>query len=83
MDSDTNLPQIFYDLLDKATVADRISSDTIQQYCDKVREEESFLPDLLDIVGLEAFETMVQYHGGQKIQIPRPEEVIAKVRNNE
>ena len=82
MDPENNLPQIFYDMLDKADTADKLTSDIIANYCESIQEEESFLPDLLDVIGPEAFETMVKYHGGQTFYVPGVEEILAKVKKN-
>lgn len=83
MDPENNLPQIFYDMLDRSSIVDKLTVDTIAQYCACIQEEENFLPDLLSIVGPEAFESMIKYHGGQHFYVPRAEEVIAKVKKNE
>ena len=83
MEPENNLPQVFYDMLDRATISDKLDSDIITEYCACIQEEENFLPDLLSIVGSEAFETMVRYHGGQYFYVPRADEVLTKVNHNE
>jgi hypothetical protein len=83
MEPENNLPQVFYDMLDRATVSDKLNQDIIEEYCSRIQGDENFLPDLLSIVGPEAFETMVKYHGGQHFCVPRAAEVIAKVGKNE
>jgi len=82
MDPENNLPPVFYDMLDRATVTDKLTSDIVTEYCDIIQEDESFLPDLLSVIGTEAFETMVKYHGGQSFCVPRAEEILAKVKKN-
>jgi hypothetical protein len=82
MDPENNLPQIFYDMLDKADVTDKLTSDIIATYCEGIQEDESFLPDLLAVIGPEAFETMVKYHGGQTFHVPRAEEILSKVKKD-
>jgi hypothetical protein len=83
MEPENSLPQIFYDMLDRATITDKLNPDIITKYCDCIQEEESFLPDFLSIVGSEAFEIMVKYHGGQHFYVPRADEVLTKVDQNE
>jgi hypothetical protein len=83
MEPENNLPQVFYDMLDRVNISDKLNQDIITEYCTHIQGDETFLPDLLSIVGPEAFESMVRYHGGQYFYVPRADEVLTKVSQNE
>lgn len=77
---DSSIPKILYDLLDRAEKLDDLTPETMWEYLGLLNEDESFLPEVVAIVGPVTFTMMVQHIGGQSVKLPKPEDIIRKVK---
>ena len=82
MDDTNILPPVFGELI---TLADQIAQTdekVIEAYCMTLNDEESFVPELVGVIGPMAFRLLVCYYGGQSIRIPCPEEVLNTLKEH-
>lgn len=77
---ESSVPKILYDLLNRAEKLDDLAPDTVWEYLELLNEDESFLPEVVAIVGPATFTLLVQHMGGQSVRVPKPEDIIRKVK---
>lgn len=82
MDDTNILPPVFGELITQADRVAQIDGTVIEGYCMTLDDEESFVPELMGVIGPMAFQQLVCYYGGQSIRIPRPEEILDKMKEN-
>lgn len=73
-------PKILYDLLNKADALEGLTPDTVWQFLTILNEDESFLPEVVAMVGPATFTLLVKHIGGQTIRIPKPEDILRRVK---
>lgn len=81
-DKDQILPDIFYTLLDQREKADKLTDDTVLEYCHILRNQESFFCDLKDVLGTEGLIMLVRNFGGITLEIPKASDILGTVRRN-
>jgi len=82
MDNPNILPPIFGELISLADKVGQIDENVIEAYCLSLDDDESFMPELVGIIGPMAFQMLVCYYGGQSMRIPCPEDILAKLKEN-
>jgi len=78
--SDLSIPPIFKDLLDQTSKQLSLTPEIMDSYFEYLNDDESFIPELVAIVGPVSFITLIKSLGGQTIQIPRAEEILKIIR---
>lgn len=80
---DTDLiPEIFFNLMDQASKLDELDEGTMQQYYDALNEVSNFIPELVAVIGPEAFELLVKNYGGRSLTIPSADAILTIVRKH-
>lgn len=70
---------IFRKLLSRNEKMDNIKEDDVlDEYIAFLKDEESYLYDLYNLVGPEIFLVLVEYFGGLTLSIPKPSEILRK-----
>ena len=82
MDNPNILPPIFGELINSADYVAQIDAKVIEAYCLSLDDEESFMPELIGIIGPMAFKMLVCYYGGQSMRIPLPEDILSKLKEH-
>ncbi len=82
MDNLNILPPIFGELIALADQVAQIDAKVIESYCLSLDDEESFMPELVGIIGPMALQMLVCYYGGQTIRIPLPEDILGKLKEH-
>jgi hypothetical protein len=70
------LPKIFYKLATQSQQAASISEDTVAAFTQQRYIQESHIPDIINIIGIDAFIAIVSKFGGRAIYIPKINDVI-------
>lgn len=81
MDENSLLPPIFGELIAAVNDIEQVDGAVIEAYCMALDDEESFIPELIGIIGPMAFRMLVCYYGGQSVRVPQAEEILNKVRS--
>jgi hypothetical protein len=74
------VPKILYDLLDQAEALEGLTPEIMWEYLATLNEDESFIPDLVAIVGPSTFALLVKHLSGQAFRVPKPEDILRKVK---
>jgi len=82
MENTNILSPIFGELIALADQVAQIDDEVIEAYCMTLDNEESFIPELIGIIGPMAFKQLVCYYGNQSIRIPAPEEILDRLKEN-
>jgi len=77
-----NIPKVFYALSSRAEKSGKLTETDIENYVSSLKEDTTFLPELISIVGPELFLKIVKDLGGMKIVLPSPEKVVRAIRLN-
>ena len=80
MDNPNILPPVFGELINLADHVAKIDDKVIEAYCLSLDDDESFVPELIGIIGPMAFQMLVCYYGGQSMRIPFPEEILDRLK---
>ena len=72
-----DVPRIFYRLSDQVQKESTVTPETILGYLSSEKAEETFLPEVADMIGVEAFTELVLMLGGKTIAIPSAKEIEA------
>jgi hypothetical protein len=74
------IPEVFFSLMDQADKLGELDEETMQRYYETLNDAFSFLPELVAVIGPDAFELLVKNYGGRTITIPSPETILGDVR---
>ena len=81
---DTDLvPEIFFSLMDQADKLDELDEPIMESYYDALNDVSSFIPELVAVIGPEAFELLVKNYGGRTLTIPNADAILTIVRKHE
>jgi len=74
-----NIPKIFYELSNRANKAEKITPEEIELYVVALKEDTTFLPEVIAITGVDIFLELVTKLGGQRIFFPTPEKMCKDI----
>lgn len=80
MDKSVEIPPVLKDILSRIEVGDVLSEEDFISFFEVIGEQESFLPELVCVVGLETFMSLVSVLGGTTIKIPEMQEISRAVK---
>lgn len=83
MQENNLIPEIFFSLMDQADKLAALDEVTLNRYYELLNDVASFVPELVAVVGPDAFELLVKNYGGRTITIPTADNIISLVRKNE
>ncbi len=83
MQENNLIPEIFYSLMDQADKLDQLDESVLSRYYELLNDATSFIPELVAVIGPDAFELLVKNYGGRTITIPSADNIISFVRKNE
>jgi hypothetical protein len=75
------LSPLFYDLIERANKIEALTPELMDEFYAKIGSHESFLPELIAVIGPATFELLVRYYGGESFKIPKADDIIKFVRN--
>lgn len=81
-ESDLVLPEVFYTLLDQRTKATAITPTLLAEYCELMKNDPTFLPELLAVIGPDKLIELIQTYGGVPLDIPTPNDILSTVRKS-
>lgn len=81
-ESELVLPEVFYTLLDQRTKAATITPALLAEYCEVVKNDPTFLPELLAVIGPDKLIELIQNYGGVPLDIPTPNDILSTVRKS-
>lgn len=74
--SDTGIPKLFNTLIGQALKLESITPEVLDAYFANISEDESFVPELVSMVGPPTFLLLIEHFGGCSIPIPKIQDVI-------
>ena len=80
MDDFSTLPKTFFDLLRKSQALEDIDTKVLEVYFAEIAEDETLIPELVCVIGPGPFMSMVEYFGGMSMTIPKPEDILRRVK---
>jgi hypothetical protein len=83
MQENNLIPEIFYSLMDQADKLEQLDESVLSRYYELLNDVTSFVPELVAVIGPDAFELLVKNYGGRTITIPSADNIISYVRKNE
>ncbi len=82
MDDLDIVPAIFQDLVSRADNVEKLTPETLEEYFTLVDEDESFVPELISVLGRDTFSVFIRCFGGQSLRIPRAEDILGAIRRS-
>jgi hypothetical protein len=76
------VPAILQDLVDRANSVEQVTPEVLEEYFTLLDNDESFVPELIAMVGRDTFGVFVRCFGGQSLRIPRAEDILGAVRRS-
>lgn len=83
MDGNDLIPEIFMSLMDQADKLAELDESTMNRYYEVIGEAHTFIPELVSIIGPDAFGLLVKHYGGRSLTIPTPDQILKTVRKHE
>jgi hypothetical protein len=83
MQENNLVPEIFYDFMNQVEKLKQLDESVMNQYYGLLNGATNFLPELVAVIGPEAFELLVKNYGGRTVTIPSAETILNSVRKNE
>lgn len=77
---DSPVPKILYDLLNRADKLEELTPETLWEYFELLNDDESFIPEVVAMLGPVTFAMLVQHLGGQVVRVPKPEDILRRVK---
>ena len=71
------VPKIFFKLADQARSGDALSTDMLAKLMNTPQYEETFLPEVIDLIGADAFLDLVRILGGRTVTVPTVNDVLS------
>lgn len=83
MDEHDLIPEIFFNLMDQADKLAELDDETMDRYYEVIGESHTFIPELISIIGPEAFKLLVKHFAGRAISVPTPDQILKAVSRHE
>ena len=74
------VPKVLYGLLEQVDTLENLTPEVTWQFVFSLNDDESFLPELVAAIGPDNFLLLVKHLGGQSIRIPKPDDILRRVK---
>ena len=83
MDAQDLVPEIFSTLIEQRKKAESVTPAILSRYCSRLKDQPTFINELVEVIGEDNFLILIQRFGGIKLDIPQPGDIITEVNKYE